>query len=151
MRNLNQRIEDHYIIKITLTLADIVQVCGIKSTGSSKIFILGIWGLREVLTRFNPFLRERYIIMKEKFSSNFNNISYTLTDIFGKKSWTIMVRLWQFLQSGWHTSKARFVQNFIRLYSLVLDLCTDIRNLKLYSMGSRRGCSPITSHFHNVT
>ncbi len=38
--------------------------CDIKATGSSKIFILGIWGLREVLTTFYPFLAQGHPVIK---------------------------------------------------------------------------------------
>ena len=40
-------------------------VRGIKSTESSKIFILGLWSLREVVIRFNQFLIQGYIISKK--------------------------------------------------------------------------------------
>lgn len=65
-------------IKISCRLTD---VCGIKSTGSSKIFILTVWKLRKVVTRSYSFLIQ-HIITRERRSLNFAKISLRLTDIF---------------------------------------------------------------------
>ncbi len=60
------------------------EICDIKSASSSKIILLGIWGLKELLTRYKPFLTYRRTIMRKGFSSNFYYISHRLTDIFDK-------------------------------------------------------------------
>lgn len=46
-RIITRKTQSLYLIKITHILVDI---CGIKSVGCSKIILLDIWGLREVFT-----------------------------------------------------------------------------------------------------
>lgn len=58
-----------------------------KSTRSSKIFILGVWELREVLTRFCAFLTQGHSITSEIYYLNFIIISHRLTVIFSKRSY----------------------------------------------------------------
>lgn len=70
------------LIKIPPILANI---SGTKSTGNSKICILGIRGLRQVLTLFNPFLTHRHSSIRRESSLNFNYILHRLTDIFDSK------------------------------------------------------------------
>lgn len=56
-----------------------------QSTGSSKIFILGIFWLREVLNRFHPTWTDRHTIIIKVISLSFNDIFDRLIDIFIKK------------------------------------------------------------------
>ena len=76
-----KKIRSLILIEITQILAD---TCGVKSPSSSRIFILGIWGLREILTRFNPFLTLKYIIIRKAFSPN-SIIYLTHRPIFSEK------------------------------------------------------------------
>lgn len=68
-------------IKISCTLID---RCDIKATGSTNVFLPGIRGLKEVLTRFYPLFAQGHTVSTKMFSPNFNSTPHRLTNIFGK-------------------------------------------------------------------
>lgn len=49
-------------------------IYGINSTGISKFFILGVWGLWEALTRFYQFLTQKCNSIRKRFPLHFSNI-----------------------------------------------------------------------------
>lgn len=55
------------------------------SAGSSKIFLLGTWGLMKVLIRFNPYLAHKHTLIRKGLFPNFYSIRHILTDIFDNK------------------------------------------------------------------
>lgn len=54
--------------------------------GSLNFFILGIWGLSDILTRFYRFWTKRHINIGKRFPPNFSDIFHRLNDIFVKVS-----------------------------------------------------------------
>ena len=89
---------------------------------------------------------------------NFNYISYTLSDIFGKNSTKgtgahilstqgleVLVRFKQFQVRRWHTLNALFTQSFTPLQSLLLDLHSESKRIR-WNLKWR-----YMAHFHTIT
>lgn len=81
-----------------------LDVYDMKATEILNIFVIGMWGLGEVLTQFYPFLTQGHLITREMCSLNFINISRRLTDVFDKSAIGTEVHIFD----TWRLEKVKF-------------------------------------------